>query len=149
MTDFQNVLRATAVDQDDQTLYVTTYARRVYTTKNGWMSVVPFYRVYERIERDDNGGIINIEQEGTEGINDDRKRLSLRRNKRVPWVYHDVRDTRHIMWAQLDNAHTDGDTEAKQIADEKYTCSKCTRYAPWGHVQLHHALCRHCRKLML
>ena len=139
MCDSDKVLRIIVRDADDLTSSVTTYARREYSTDNGWISIVPFYRVYYRLELDENGDIMSCLKERTERINESRKSRCLRSGHIAGFYYEKCPvDRTRLFWTTIQHLRREEDEVAKQIADEEYTCDRCTRYARYNRTTCGH-----------
>jgi len=142
MCDSDKVLRN--VVRDDLTTEIITYARREYSTDNGWISIVPFYRAYYRLELDDNCFILEAVKERSERINESRKSKCLR-SGHIAGFYYEKRPVDRLLWKTIQHLRREEDYVAKQIADEEYTCDKCTRYARYNRTTCgHNYLCNNC-----
>jgi hypothetical protein len=146
MCDMDKVLRITIRDADDLTSEVITYARREYSTDNGWISIVPFYRVYYRLELADNGFILEAVKERSERINESRKSRCLRSGHIAGFYYEKCPvDRSRLFWTTIQHRRREEDAIAKQIADEEYTCDICGFYAQYNRTTCGHKyLCYHC-----
>lgn len=136
MADISNLIRVTVNDAEDPTIEVTTYAMRWYNTDNGWMRIIPFYRVYYRLNYEPSLGpnpeemdLVSSTLISEERINPNRIAKCIRKNKRLPWVYHDTSCGRITRWVQLDKSHRDDDTAAFHIMKE-IGCKECGKYTP-------------------
>jgi hypothetical protein len=158
MADIRNLVRVTVNDAEDLTREVTTYAMRVYNTDNGWMSIIPFYRVTYQLNYEPYSGpnpgemdligptLVSSDFISEERINPDRIARCIRKNTRLPWVYHDTSSGRITRWQKLDKAHRLDDTAAFHIMKETYACKDCGKYARFGHVHPV-PLCRECKEI--
>lgn len=107
MASIRDLVRVTVRNEEDPTLEAVTYAMKNYTTDNGWMSIIPFYRVKYRLFDDGEEELISREL-----INPEHKSRCIRKNKRLPWVYHDQVNGHIIRWQVLNSARCDDDTYA-------------------------------------
>jgi|VirMetMinimDraft_7_1064189.scaffolds.fasta_scaffold87186_2 hypothetical protein len=149
MANLDSLIRVTVTDAANPFLQVTTYSMRQYETNNGWMSIIPFYRVFYRLNYDDGVNVSSEDFIEAERINESHISHCIRKKPQVPWLYTEMVDERTVRYIRLgiDNTlvkRTD-DTIAFSIMKECLTCQECGSYARYDRTSCgHHRFCINC-----